>query len=62
MGGRKFELTEDTLSVIEEIGGHMPGGFFIYRAEGSEELIYANKPVFNIFTSSAARTWRNSGL
>ena len=49
MGGRKFELTEDTLSVIEEIGGHMPGGFFIYRAEASEELIYANKPVFDIF-------------
>ena len=49
MGGRKFELTEDTLSVIEEIGGHMPGGFFIYRAEGAEELIYANKPVFDIF-------------
>ena len=39
MGGRKFELTEDTLSVIEEIGGHMPGGFFIYRAEAPEELI-----------------------
>ena len=26
MGGRKFELTKDTLSIIEEIGGHMPGG------------------------------------
>ena len=33
MAGKKFELTEDTLSVIEEIGGHMPGGFFIYKAE-----------------------------
>ena len=49
MTGRKFELTEETLSVIEEIGGHMPGGFFIYRAEEPEELIYANKPVFDIF-------------
>ena len=49
MGGRKFELTEDTLSVIEKIGGHMPGGFFMYKAEEPEELIYANKPVFDIF-------------
>ncbi len=49
MAGRRFELTEDTLSVIEEIGGHMPGGFFIYKADEPGELIYANKPVFDIF-------------
>ena len=49
MTGKQFELTEDTLSVIEEIGGHMPGGFFIYKAEEPGELIYANKPVFDIF-------------
>ena len=49
MQGRLFELSEQTLSIIEEIGGHMPGGFFIYRAEQPEELIYANKAVFSIF-------------
>ena len=49
MNGKKFELTEETLSVIEEIGGHMPGGFFIYKAAAPEELIYANKPVFDIY-------------
>ena len=49
MVGKKFELTEDTLSVIAEIGGHMPGGFFMYKAAEPEELIYANKPVFEIF-------------
>ena len=49
MKGRNFELNEDTLSIIEEIGGHMPGGFFIYRAEAPEELIYANKAVCDIF-------------
>ena len=49
MAGRKFELNEDTLSVIEEIGGHMPGGFFIYQAEPPEKLIYANKAVFDIY-------------
>ena len=49
MVGKKFELTEDTLSVIEEIGGHMPGGFFMYKAAEPEELIYANQPVFEIY-------------
>ena len=49
MAGKTFELTEDTLSVIEEIGGHMPGGLFIYKAAEPEELIYANNPVFDIF-------------
>ena len=49
MVGRKFELTEDTLSVLEEIGGHMPGGFFMYKAEEPQTLIYANKPVFDIY-------------
>ena len=49
MAGKHFDLTEDTLPVVEEIGGHMPGGFFIYKAEAPEELIYANRPVFDIF-------------
>ena len=49
MIGRNFELNEDTLSFIEEIGDHMPGGFFIYRAAAQEELIYANKAVYAIY-------------
>ena len=49
MINNNFELNEQTLSVIEEIGGHMPGGFFIYQSEAPERLIYANKAVFNIF-------------
>ena len=49
MPNNRFELNEQTLPVIEEIGGHMPGGFFIYRAEEPEELIYANRAVFNIY-------------
>ncbi|MBO6164219.1 MAG: response regulator [Lachnospiraceae bacterium] len=47
--GRAFELNEQTLSIIEEIGGHMPGGFFIYKAEQPEDLIYANKAIFDIY-------------
>ena len=49
MSDNSFELNEMTLSVIDEFGGHMPGGFFIYRAGGNEELIYANRSVFSIF-------------
>ena len=49
MTNKGFELNEQTLYIIEEIGRHMPGGFFIYQAEAPEKLIYANKPVFDIF-------------
>ena len=49
MTGKSFELNETTLPVIEELGRHMPGGFFIDRAEAPEELLYANKACFDIF-------------
>ena len=49
MFGRNFELDEKTLLIVEQIGSHMPGGFFVYRAEGREELLYANRAVLNIF-------------
>ena len=49
MFGKHFELNEETMHIVEEIGGHMPGGFFIYKAEGAEELLYANHSVISIF-------------
>ena len=49
MAMQTFELNEQTLAVISEIGSHMPGGFFIYRAAAPEELLYANKAVFDIY-------------
>ena len=42
-------MVEQVLSVIEQFGEHMPGGFFIYRADEKEELLYANKALFDIF-------------
>ena len=45
----RFELNEQTRPVVEEIGGNMPGGFFIYQAEKPEKLIYANKAVINMY-------------
>ena len=49
MFGKHVEFNNETLSAIEEIGAHMPGGFFIYKAEGEEELLYANQAVFDIY-------------
>ncbi len=52
MFGKKFELNDVTLSLIEEFGKHMPGGFFIYKAEGDGEILYANRAVFDIMGCS----------
>jgi PAS domain S-box-containing protein len=49
MFGKQLQLGPETLSLIAEIGRHMPGGFFIYRAEAPETLLYANQAVFDIF-------------
>ena len=35
--------------MIEQIGEHMPGGFFIYLAGEGERLLYANRAVWQIF-------------
>ena len=45
----QFELNEQTLSVIKEIGGDIPGGFFIYRREEPGEVLYANKALYAIY-------------
>ena len=43
MFGKNLALNEQTMNIIEEIGRHLPGGFFIYKAEGDEDLLYANE-------------------
>lgn len=49
MFGKHFELNEHTIHIVEDIGRHMPGGFFIYRSGGDEELLYANKSVCSLY-------------
>ena len=49
MFGRNFELNEQTMTFIDKLGKHMPGGFFIYKAEGDEELIYVNDATIRLF-------------
>ncbi len=45
----QLDLNEQTLPAIEQITDGMPGGFFIYHADGNEELIYANRAMVGIF-------------
>ncbi len=42
-------LSEETFPIIEQITAGMPGGFFIYHADGDEKLIYANRALFRIY-------------
>ena len=49
MFGEHFELNDEKMLVIRELGRHMPGGFFIYKAEQPEELLYANQSIYDIF-------------
>lgn len=44
-----ISFDEQTLPVIEQISEGMPGGFFIYHADGNEELIYINGAMLRIF-------------
>lgn len=42
-------LSEQTFPIIEQITAGMPGGFFIYHADGDEQLIYANQALLQIY-------------
>ncbi len=44
-----FSLNAVSIEMIKQFGNHFPGGFFIYKAEGDEELLYANRAVYGIF-------------
>jgi PAS domain S-box-containing protein len=49
MVNKVFQMNDQAVFMIRDLGGHMPGGFFIYKAEEPGELLYANKPVFDIY-------------
>ncbi|MBR3019482.1 MAG: EAL domain-containing protein [Clostridia bacterium] len=51
-------VIDQLLSVIEQFGDHIPGGFFIYKADGSEELLYANQAVWNIFGCGSLKDFK----
>ncbi len=43
MFGKIVDFNEQIWEIVEEFGDHMPGGFFIYKSEKPEELLYANQ-------------------
>ncbi len=51
-------LDANTLSMIEPILEQMPGGLFIYHADGSEELLYINNAVLRIFGCQTKEEFR----
>ena len=46
---KHFQLNDTTLPIVQQIGKNMPGGFFIYKADQPEELLYVNDEVIKIF-------------
>ena len=51
-GGEHLLIEEQSvqeLGLLKKIMDEMPGGFFIYHADGNEEIIYANKAVLRLF-------------
>ena len=58
MTDRMFDWSEETMYMVEEIGGHMPGGFFVYKAKEPCELIYANRATFQIYGCSNLEEFR----
>ena len=41
----KLTINENTIPIISALADNLPGGFFIYRAGGDEDLIYYNKQI-----------------
>ena len=58
MFSKQFILNEQSLAVIEQFGEHMPGGFFIYKADDSGELLYANRAACHIYGCESLEEFR----
>ena len=58
MFSRQITLNEESLAIIRQFGEHMPGGFFLYKADENEELLYANKAVCDIFGCSSLEEFK----
>ncbi len=58
MFSKQFVLNEKSLAIIEQFGELMPGGFFIYKADAREELLYANKAVFDTYGCDGIEDFR----
>lgn len=53
-----LSFDEHTLPIIEQISEGLPGGFFIYHADGDEKLIYINSAMLRIFGCETREEFR----
>ena len=53
-----FELNSETLPLISGMGELIPGGFFIYHAYGSQELIACNRKMWQLFGCDSEEQFR----
>ena len=53
-----IEFSEKTFPIIEQLANQMPGGFFIYHADGDETLIYMNNAMLEIFGCDTVEEFR----
>lgn len=51
-------FTESDMSVLLWLGDQIPGGFFIYRADESQEILYANRSTHRVFGCDSAEEFR----
>ena len=49
MGNSNYKAHNIKKFTINDIMQGIPGGFFIYRADDNEEIIYANDAMLNLF-------------
>lgn len=53
-----LKFDKQTLPIIEQISEGMPGGFFIYHADGDEELLHINGAMLRIFGCDTLEEFR----
>ena len=46
---QNLQISADTLPLIKNLGELLPGGFFMYHAYGTQELIYFNSKMVELF-------------
>lgn len=51
-------MSENGINLLQQIGNSMPGGFFVYLAEGDEDVIYVNDIVLDIFGCETFEEWK----
>lgn len=53
-----LRINETTIPIIKRMAEDMPGGFFIYRADSAEEILFANTAVAHLFNCETVDEFR----